>query len=288
MLGAVKCSFTRHIPLILSILLISFSTLAAQRVAVLTPDNAVLSRSFAAKLEDSLDGKVRIIDDSLSETAFNSLKPESPFNLTKEESQRIGAAIGCDYFILLRSATLRRSASKRPEYYEANAVIYVVSSRTGKLVLWKLQKFEANKLKYADKMLAKSIDPLAAEIAASLNSTTKAEVSESTPPALEEVPDTNTPEAKNFRVPVPFRRIKPEYTTEAALYDITATVDMVIDLDASGTIRRTEIVRWAGYGLDESVEKTVRQMNWRPAERNGKALPMRFLVRYNFKKVEKE
>ena len=40
--------------------------------------------------------------------------------------------------------------------------------------------------------------------------------------------------------------------------------------------------------LDESVDKTVRAMNWRPAERNGKSLPMRFLVRYNFKKIDKE
>jgi hypothetical protein len=65
-------------------------------------------------------------------------------------------------------------------------------------------------------------------------------------------------------------------------------VEIVIDADASGRIMRTEITRWAGYGLDESVDKTVRAMNWRPAERNGKSLPMRFLVRYNFKKIDKE
>ena len=62
----------------------------------------------------------------------------------------------------------------------------------------------------------------------------------------------------------------------------------MVDLDANGNILRTDVVRWAGFGLDESVEKTVRSMNWRPAERNGKTLPMRFLVRYNFKKIEKD
>ena len=40
--------------------------------------------------------------------------------------------------------------------------------------------------------------------------------------------------------------------------------------------------------LEESVEKAVRAMNWRPAMRNGSALPMRVLLRYNFTKVEKE
>jgi hypothetical protein len=72
------------------------------------------------------------------------------------------------------------------------------------------------------------------------------------------------------------------------LYDVTATVERGVDLDAKGSIQRTRIVRWAGFGLDESVEKTVREMNWRPAELNGKNVPMRFLLRYNFKKPEKE
>jgi hypothetical protein len=48
------------------------------------------------------------------------------------------------------------------------------------------------------------------------------------------------------------------------------------------------ITRWAGFELDESVAKAVRSMNWRPAERNGKPLPVRFLLRYNFKKIEKD
>ena len=261
---------------------------AAQRVAILAPDTTDQSRDFAWNLEQRLIEKVGVLDSSIGSSVFNSAPPEKPFNLTKEESKRIGAAIGCDYFMLIKSATLRRSASKRPEYYEANAAIYVISSRTGRLVFWKLHRFEANKLKEADKMLVRSIDTLAAQITASLHATTKSELSEPTPPNIEEVPNANSPETKNFRPPIPYRRIKPEYTAEAALYDIKVTVDILVDLDAFGAITRTEIVRWAGYGLDESVEKTVRQMNWRPAERGWKTLPMRFLVRYNFKKVEKE
>jgi hypothetical protein len=50
----------------------------------------------------------------------------------------------------------------------------------------------------------------------------------------------------------------------------------------------SKIVRWAGFGLEEAVERAVRSMNWRPAMRNGKALPMRVLLRYNFRKVEKD
>jgi len=213
------------------------------------------------------------------------MMPATPFNLTAEESKKIGAAIGCDAFILLRSMVQRRSAYKRDEYYEAYAAIYVVSSRTGRLVFWKLQRFEAPKPDKAAKLLADSTGALASEVADKLHAAIKNELAEPVPAAMEDVPDENSRAAKGFRAPIPYRRIKPEYTAQAALYDVAATVEMLVDLDEKGTILRTEIVRWAGFGLDESVDKTVRAMNWRPAERNGKSLPMRFLLRYNFKKA---
>jgi outer membrane biosynthesis protein TonB len=71
------------------------------------------------------------------------------------------------------------------------------------------------------------------------------------------------------------------------LYDTKATVDLEADVDLDGKIIGTRIVRWAGFGLDESVEAAVRSMNWRPAMRNGKPLPMRILLRYNFTKLDK-
>ena len=266
--------------------LIFSSSTSAQRVAILAPDRADTSRSFAEKLETALSEKLKIIDDSLSETAYRSAAIENPFNLTTDESKRIGAVIGCEYFVLVRAATLRRSSSQRPEYYESHAIIYAVSSRTGRLVFWRLQHFEAGKPADAAKLLLRSVEGLATEISSALKVTTRSEIAAPAVPLIEEVPDANSPEAKNFRAPVPYRRIKPEDTAEAGLYDIKATVDMLVDLDAAGSITRSEIVRWAGFGLDQSVERAVRQMNWRPAERDGKTLPMRFLLRYNFKKIE--
>jgi outer membrane biosynthesis protein TonB len=61
-----------------------------------------------------------------------------------------------------------------------------------------------------------------------------------------------------------------------------------VDLNEKGDITDLEITRWAGFGLDENVIAVVRSMNWRPAERNGKPLKIRFLLRYNFKKIEKD
>ena len=260
----------------------------AQRVAILTPDKAEKSIAFGEKLETRLSEKLTILDNSMAGAAYLSVSPATPFNLTAEDSKRIGEVVGCDFFILIRADTLRRSSFQKAEYYESYAAVYLVSSRTGRLVFWKLQQFEAARPDRSQKMLDDSVGALAVEIAENVRSAIKNDLTEPNPAVIEEVPDEKTPAAKNFRAPVPYRRIKPEYTTQASLYDVAATVDMVVDLDEKGTILRTEIVRWAGFGLDESVEKTVRAMNWRPAERNGKSLAMRFLVRYNFKKIDKE
>ena len=265
--------------------LIFFIPVAAQKVAILTPDKTDQSRVFAERLFGAFGKKITLLDADLASAAYNSTTLSNPFNMTTDESKEVGMVIGCEFFVLVRSVIQRRSASGRDDYYEAYAALYIVSTRTGRLIEWRLQKFEAIKPETSAKLLQESTTKLAADIEARIAAIAKAEISEPTPPEMEEPPDQNSPPNANFRSPVPYRRIKPEYTAEAALYDIAATVDILVDTDAAGSITRTEIVRWAGYGLDESVERAVRQMNWRPAERNGKTLPMRFLLRYNFKKL---
>ncbi|CAN5387595.1 hypothetical protein BH20ACI2_BH20ACI2_06450 [soil metagenome] len=264
------------------------TTVSTQKTAVLAPDRTEKSRSFAEKLVSHLAVKIRVLDMDLSEAAYSSVSSPTPFNLTIGESKRIGSVTGSDILILVRSANQRRSAFGRAEYYEAFAVVYVVSTRTGRLIWWKLLSYEATGSDQSDKLLEAGIAPLSDEIAGHVLSTIKNEINESPAISIEEVPSEGSPLAKGLRPPVPYSRIKPEYPAAAALYEVTATVEALVDLDASGIIKRMDITRWAGFGLEESVEKAIRQMNWRPAERNGKALAMRFLLRYNFKKLDKD
>lgn len=278
----IKISFTA-----LAFCLIGVLSAQAQRVMVLAPDTTDASRDFAWDLEQELIDKVQIQDFDIGKAVLKASPPENVFNMTKAEAQRFGSAIGSAYFLLIKSSTVRRSSSQRPEYYEAAAAIYLVSSRSGRLIMWKLERYEASKEKDAARQLKKAIPQLAKGLIAKMKTAETAELGESDPPAMEEA-DAAAAENKSFRAPIPYRRLKPEYTETAAFYDVAATVEMLVDLDAKGDIMRTEIVRWAGYGLDESVEKAVRSMNWRPAERNGKPLPMRFLLRYNFKKLPKD
>ena len=270
------------------ILLIFVVTAAAQKVAVLSPDGTEASRDFAERLEGSLAPSFRITDNAMTEAAFASTKADNKFNMTADESKTAGSAIGCDFFILVKTETLRRSSSKRARYYESHAAVYAVSSRSGRLVFWGLPRFEAATQQEAQTLLNSATASLASEIASKLKAAAKSELAEPPLILMEEPSEPDSPMSKGLRTPVPYRRMKPEYTFDAFLYSIQATVDIIVDLDERGSIIRTEIVRWAGYGLDESVEKAVRSMNWRPAERNGKSLPMRFLLRYNFKKTDKE
>jgi TonB family protein len=107
---------------------------------------------------------------------------------------------------------------------------------------------------------------------------------ETGPQVIEVMSDDDTSTGEQVRAPRPYRRLKPPYPEAAARAEVTATVDVLVDIDARGEVGRVEISRWAGYGLDQSVIETVKQMHFFPAQREGVAIPMRVLLRYNFRK----
>ncbi len=257
----------------------------SQAVAILTPDATAIS-GFTPKLSEELSDHLDILDSSLVDAAFKAAKHPEPYNMASDEAKTAGSAIGCDFLLLVRTRSQRRTSFDRAEYYESFAAIYVVSARTGRLVYWTIRNAEGDSQAAAESKLLAAAPTIARDLETTIQQVRKKEFVEPRPVNIEEPSLAGTPGAKGFVAPIPFRRIKPEYTMTAYLYNVTATVEILVDLDVAGNITRTEIVRWAGYGLDESVEKAVRSMNWRPAERKKKPLPMRVLLRYNFKKTE--
>ncbi len=272
----------------LNFLFLVLAASAQSKIAVLVPEKNAQTQVFVEKIEKSLAKDFKILDDSLSETAYTSANYEKPFNLSTTESKNIGAAIGCDYFLLVKAETLRRYTFEKKDFYESYATVFAVSSRTGKLIFWKLVNSETETAEKSEAKLSESTNDLSAEISDKLKSVAQSESSEKSVSKLEELPAENSPEAKNFRPPLPYKRLKPDYTPIANLYGIEATVDAEVDVDGNGKILNVEIARWAGFGLDESVVEVVNKMQWRAASRNGKNLPIRVLLRYNFKKIEKE
>ena len=265
-------------------LVIVFLALAvhAQRLALLHPSTEGAVPGFADALKTELSKRHRLVDEDLAAAAFRSVTIPYPFNMSADEGRRIGAVIGSERFVVVRSALQRRAGSGGRSYFEAYAAIYLVDARSGLRIRFELASAESDTESEAVSRLLTKASELAAAI---VNSKIGPQ---STFAGFPEPPPENSPEFVGLKLPAPYKRIRPEYTATAALYGIKATVDIEVDIDAEGRVAATRIVRWAGFGLDEAVERAVRSMNWRPAMRNGRSLPMRVLLRYNFRKVEKD
>lgn len=256
----------------------------AQRFAVFEPQNPAAVPGMAELVRAELSKKIRILEPEMAEAAFLSVEIADHFNMSADEAKQIGSVVGCDRFVLIKTRIQRRAAAEKPEHFEAYAAVYIVDTRTGLLIDWLLNSQEGRTIGIAETSLKADASSLADSIAARIISTGPAAAALNFP----EPPPERSPQAKEIKLPVPYKRIKPEYTSTAFFYGIKATVDIEADIDVDGSIKGTRIVRWAGYGLDQSVERAVRAMNWRPAMLDGKPLPMRVLLRYNFTKIERD
>jgi TonB family protein len=215
-------------------------------------------------------------------------------NLSLEEARDLSSALGCDFFFTGAADTVPRQPSGRPVHHESYASVFLVSAFTGRLVMWERLSAEAATAAEAERSLVGQLRARAADYVKALGAARANEraehrvANERDTPVIEEVPAEDAPEAKNFRAPLPYRRLRPEYTEAASRADAEAVVDALVELDAGGEVRSVEIVRWAGYGLDESVARTVRQMHFRAALRDGKPGPVRALLRYNFRRPKND
>ncbi len=273
---------------IATVILFSSGIGLPQRLAILTPDERPLSRDTAVAIKSALSGRFRIEDLDLTRSAAATVKVESAYNLQIAEAKAIGAVIGAPYFVLIQTGELRRTSAAIEEYYEAYAAVYIVRSATGALVDWKLFSVEGHSLAAVNAVLAAQTRSIAEHIVRSINLSDQSVRSKVTFNPFPPVPESGSTGPDALKPPMPYRRIRPEYTTTANLYSVRASVEIEADIDADGRIVNTEIVRWAGFGLNESVNETVRKMNWRPANIGNRTLPMRVLLRYNFVKIDKD
>ena len=235
--------------------------------------------------------KLSLLDRDLVRAAARGVGYRGSLNMTLAEARSLGAAVGCDFFLTGDAQTLRRSSSARAVYFESYASVFVVSARTGRLVLWDRAVAEADKPERAESSLLEELDGRAARYAAAIQEAFAREERERfDPPADEGVGliDLSTEEGAgahtDLREPAPYRRLRPAYTDAASRAEAEATVDAEAEIGADGEVGRVRIVRWAGFGLDDAVVSTIRQMHFRPAERGGQAVAVRVLLRYNFRR----
>ena len=284
---------------LLSVLAVNAAAGASTRrtsVAVLDLGQTESGQRAAEKLSQALssDTQLLVMDRGESRAAARGAGYTGSLNLTLGEARDLGAAIGCDFYITGDAQTLRRSSFAKPVYYEAYASIFLVSARTGRLIMWDRPTCEASSPGDDEKLLLAELGQRAARYATALRMAQESEQNERALasvrgiPLIEEVPEEGSPNAAGLRPPQPYRRLRPPYPESAARAEAEATVDVLVDIDANGEVSRVEVVRWAGFGLDEATINTVRQLHFRPAMRDGIPLAMRALLRYNFRRPAKE
>ena len=238
-------------------------------------------------------GEVLVADADLSRAAAKGIGYSGSLNLSLSEARDLGAALATEFYILGDAQTLRRSSFESPVYYESYCSIFLVSARTGRLLLWERPGFEDAEATKAEQRLSQylSDDALFRHLLDIIKKTHAEEriqrtiLTTAAEAVIEEAPDDEkAAEVQGIRTPRPYRRLRPEYPQTAARADAEATVDVVVDVGADGEVGDIQIVRWAGFGLDESTIAIVRQLHFFPAMKNGTPVAMRVMLRYNFRK----
>ena len=254
--------------------------------------------SFAASAGDLIRGQFRssreflLADQDLSRAAAQGIGYTGSLNLSVTEARDLGVALATNFYILGDAQTLRRSSSDTPVYYESYCKLFVVSSRTGKLIYWAHEREKSDSAETTERRLLKTLstDQVFTKIKIAVKRAVEDEILSRSLEAVSSVgvelaPDTEEGAEQNgLRLPRPFVRFRPDYTEAAASAEVEATIDLLVDIKSDGEVDQIQVARWAGFGLEESAIATVRKLHFFPAQRDGKAIPLRVMLRYNFRK----
>jgi TonB family protein len=264
-------------------------------VALLDFGESSLGRLASDKLSANLklETSLAILDRDQVRAAARGAGYTGSLNLSLNEARDLGASLGCDFFIIGDAQTLRRSPSTGTIYFDAYASIFLASARSGRLIRWERPNFQAATPSAAERALLSELSTpdFRQKLCVSIRRGQEDERGErelvmaQQLPIIEGAPDDDKrAEAEGLRLPRPYRHLLPIYPETAARAEAEATVDVLVDLDVSGEVMRVEVARWAGFGLDQATVDTVRRLHFFPAMRNGVAIPIRVLLRYNFRK----
>jgi TonB family protein len=273
------------------------------RIAFLDFGNSATGRRVADQLANAIaphgrtanstqENQFQVIDRDWARSAALGVGYHGSLNMSLQEARDLGSAIGCDFFITGKAETARQSPADGSPYFESYAAIFVVSARSGKLTVWEWRSAKGSTLEEAESTLLHELtaddatDRYRKQIRRALEDeqAERAAAIENNVPVIEVLSDDPGNAGNGVQAPRPYRRLKPPYPDTAARAEVEATVDVLVDIDARGEVVRVEVARWAGYGLDQSVVDTVRQLHFFPAQRDGAAIPIRVLLRYNFRK----
>jgi TonB family protein len=214
---------------------------------------------------------------------------DGSINMSRDEARRLGAAIGCDFFITGKRDSFTRSDAKEESHEEALVGLMIVDARTGELAVFDFinekAATRAAALEAVTKAMAAHVAVYVERMIAHRAGRDAVRASAGVAERIEDLPDADSAAVAGFTSPEFLNRVKPEYTNEAERADITATVEALAVFRADGTVGDIHITRWAGFGLDEAAARALRQLKFKAATRDGHPVSVRASVRYNFRRI---
>jgi TonB family protein len=267
-----------------------FSAQSPVRLAVvdLVGDEGREVATLLRDLARASNAEIELLDEDLIRAASRGALYAGSLNMSRDEARALGQSFGCDFYVLGKVQVTRRLAAGEQFYFDGLAGLFFVETRTGRLIFFAYEQAKAQNGRQAMDQLKETLKrnwPRYAEAMAGVRKLQDAaidSVGQPSPPPVEVLTDDLA--VQGVQQPFFYQRIKPEYTEQADLAGIVATVELEAVFREDGSIGEIEIVRWAGFGLDESAIATVKKLRFKPAERGEKQLTIKGLVRYNFRR----
>ncbi len=252
---------------------------------------SAIATVLTSALEES--GRVLIVEPALLHPALTALGYEGSLNMSTDEARRLGSAIGCDFFVIGKAEVVTRSERAKESHQEGLLAVMIVDGRSGTLAVFDLLIEKAQSSEKAVTAVSKALAARASGYVDQMIQFRASRESISPSPAiqraeferLEDMPLEGSRQAVGFKPPEFLSRVKPEYTAEAERADVNATVEVMVVLRSSGEVGEAEITRWAGFGLEDSALRAIRQLKFNPATRNGQPVSVRAMIRYNFRRI---
>jgi TonB family protein len=90
---------------------------------------------------------------------------------------------------------------------------------------------------------------------------------------------------KLTKAPTITKKVDPTYPPDAQAAGLTGDVTLALDLDAAGHVTAVTVARGAGHGFDEAAAEAAKQMEFSPAEVDGKPSPIRIEYTVHFRPI---
>lgn len=247
---------------------------------------AVLSVAGAAWLREALALAVAatgamVLDAGLVNAAARGAGYDGSLNLTVGDARALARVIGATHLALVTGSIVERE-SDNERHWDGFAGLFFVDGRSGQLIQYKGVRSTAGGFEGARATLLARIDADVATWARTLASRPADEaITVRTDVPLDLV--ATSPIPPDAIEPRFFKRPSPAFTEDADRARAVATVDLVVHFNADGTYGPIEVVRWAGFGLDEAAIEAVRAAAFYPARIDGRPVAARALLRFNFR-----